>query len=86
MRQWTKSSQLWLCSAGILALLLLASPRAAAFDFGNDRHDRDSDRRHDRVSDHKRSIPTPEPGTLMLLALGGGAMVLGARFRKGRRQ
>jgi hypothetical protein len=32
------------------------------------------------------SIPTPEPATLTLLALGGGAMALGARFRKGRRK
>jgi len=30
-------------------------------------------------------LRTPEPATLTLLALGGGAAALGARFRKGRR-
>jgi len=32
------------------------------------------------------SIPTPEPATLTLLALGGGAAAFGARFRRGRRK
>ena len=87
MRQWTKHLHLWLISATILTLLFL-TPTTAAFGQGNS----DFGQSH-KPSDpgngdfgQSYSIPTPEPATLTLLALGGGAAAFGARFRRGRRK
>ena len=101
MRQWRKSPQRWLSSAAMLTFVLFAPTRAALgqgnSDFGHSHKASDpgnSDFGHSHnpsdpgSSDigQSPSIPTPEPATLTLLALGGGAVALGARFRKGRRK
>jgi len=70
MKQWTKSLTLWLGSAAILMTLLLAAPVAAQNEDGN--------------GGNGRWVPSPEPATLTLLALGGGAAAL-VRYRKSRR-
>jgi hypothetical protein len=81
MRLWNKSLKLWLGSAAILATLLLASTPVAAYLPGNG-----NDPGGPSQGDENRTIPTPEPATLTLLALGGGAVVL-ARYRsKSRRK
>jgi hypothetical protein len=99
MGQFRKSLERWLSSTAILTFVLLA-PAAAAFgqgnsDFGQSHKPSDpgnSDFGHSHQSDPVNTdqspsiIPTPEPATLTLLALGGGAAALGARFRKGRRK
>ena len=101
MRQWTKHLHLWLISATILTLLFL-TPTTAAFGQGNSdfgqSHKPSDPGNSDFGQSHKPSdpgngdfgqsysIPTPEPATLTLLALGGGAAAFGARFRRGRRK
>jgi len=68
MTLWTKGLRLWLGSAAFLASLLLAAPPVAA----------------QNQDDQGKRIPSPEPATLTLIALGGGAVAL-ARYRKSRR-
>ena len=70
MREWTRCLKLWLGSAALLTALLLAAPVAAQNQDGD--------------SQGGKSVPTPEPATLTLLALGGGAAAL-VRYRKSRR-
>src|SRR5215813_11105688 len=101
MGQWRKSLQRWVSSAAILTFALLAPTRAAAqgnSDFGqshkpSDPGNSDFGQSHKPsdpgISDFDQSpgsVPTPEPATLTLLALGSGAAALGARFRKDRRK
>jgi len=74
MTTWTKSFRLWLGAATILSALFLATPPVAA----NGPGDQDGD------SQGGTYVPSPEPATLTLLALGGGAVAL-ARYRKSRR-
>ena len=68
MKQWTKSLTLWLGSAAILMTLLLAAPAWAQND----------------DDQGGRWVPSPEPATLTLIAVGGGATAL-IRYRKSRR-
>jgi len=70
MKQWTKSLTLWLGSATILTLLL-AAPVAAQNQNGDSQGG-------------TKWVPSPEPATLTLLAVGGGAAAL-IRYRKSRR-
>jgi len=102
MGQWRKSLQRWVSSAAILTSALLAPTRAAAYGQGNSdfgQSHKPSDPGNDFGQSHKPSdpgisdfdqspgsVPTPEPATLTLLALGSGAVALGARFRKDRRK
>jgi len=74
MKQWTKSLKLWLGSAAILTTLLLAAPVAAQNQDGNSQGGNNGG----------RWVPSPEPATLTLIALGGGAAAL-LRYRKSRR-
>jgi len=60
-----------------------------ASDPGNSDFDQSykaSERGNSDFGQSPQSIPTPEPATLTLLALGGGAVVLRARFRKDHRK
>jgi len=85
--QWTKSLQLWFSSAVLLMFVLLA-PANVALGQGNSDFGQSHKPSDPGNSDFGQShdVPTPEPATLTLLALGAGAAVLGARFRKGRRK
>ena len=69
MTLWTKSLKLWLGSAAILASLLLATPVAA----------------QNQDDQGRQWVPSPEPATLTLIALGGGAAAL-VRYRKSSRK
>jgi hypothetical protein len=73
------SFRLWLGAAAFLTPLLLAAPSIAAYDPGNG-----NGNGLDTAPGILKKIPTPEPATLTLLALGGGAAAL-ARYRKSRR-
>jgi hypothetical protein len=73
MTEWTKSFRLWLGSAAILTLLFLAAAPVAAYGPGDDQGQNGGG----------QYIPSPEPATLTLIALGGGAVAL-ARYRKSR--
>ena len=77
MKRWTKSLTLWLGSAAILTTLLLAAPVAAQNQDGNSQGGNNNNQ-------GGRWIPSPEPATLTLIALGGGAAAL-VRYRKSRR-
>jgi len=72
MKQW-KSLKLWLASATALTALLLATTPAVVSGQGNSGFGQSHD------------IPSPEPATLTLLALGGGVFAL-VRYRKSRRK
>lgn len=78
MKQWTKSLRLGLGSAAILTCLLLAAPVAA--------QNQDDQGQNDQGQNYsgRRWVPSPEPATLTLIALGGGAAAL-VRYRKSRR-
>jgi len=76
MKRWTKSLTLWLGSAAILTTLLLAAPVAAQNQDGNSQGGNNQG--------GTRWVPSPEPATLTLIALGGGAAAL-VRYRKSRR-
>jgi len=89
MGQWRKSVQRWVSSAAILMFALLAPTRAAAYGQGNSDFGQSHKPSDPGISDFDQSpgsVPTPEPATLTLLALGSGAVALGARFRKDRRK
>ena len=77
MKQWTKSLKLWLGSATILTTLLLAAPVAAQNGQGGNGQGQNG-------QGGGTWIPSPEPATLTLIALGGGAAAL-LRYRKSRR-
>ena len=74
MKRWNTSSALWLGTLAVTATLLLTAPPVAANGPGNS----DFGQSHD-------VIPTPEPATLALIALGGGAAAL-VRYRKSRKK
>jgi hypothetical protein len=82
MKRSTESLKFWLGPATILTGLLLAAPTLAAQGPGN------SDFGHSQGNDNgngkDNTVATPEPATLTLLALGGGAAAL-LRYRKSRR-
>jgi hypothetical protein len=70
----------WLGAVAFLAPLLLAAPSVAAYDPGNG-----NGNGLDTAPGQLKKITTPEPATLTLLALGGGAAAV-ARYRKSRRK
>ena len=76
MKQWTRSLRLWLGSAAILTCVFLAAPVAAQNQDGNSQGG--------NSQGGSRWVPSPEPATLTLIALGGGAAAL-VRYRKSRR-
>jgi len=78
---------LWLASAAMLMCLLLATPVAAQHqnEQGQNGHNRHGQNEHGQNRHNGTTyIPSPEPTTLTLIALGGGAAAL-VRFRKSRR-
>ena len=79
MKLGKNSYQLWLGAAAFLTPLLLATPRVAAYDPGNG-----NGNGQDTAPGLLKKIPTPEPATLALLAIGGGAAAV-ARYRRSRR-
>jgi PEP-CTERM motif-containing protein len=70
----------WLGAVAFLTPLLLAAPSVSAYDPGNGIGDG-----LDTAPGQLKKIPTPEPATLTLLAIGGGAAAV-ARYRKSRRK
>jgi PEP-CTERM motif-containing protein len=74
MKLRNETLKLWLGLAVIVTALLLTAPPLAAYDPGNSGFGQSQD-----------VIPSPEPATLTLLALGGGGFAL-ARYRKSRRK
>ena len=68
MKPRNKTFKLWLGSMTIVTGLLVAAAPAAA----------------DTTSPWKRHIPTPEPATLILLAVGGGIAAVARRRKSGR--
>src|SRR5262249_10923181 len=89
MKQWTKS--LWLGSAVILTSLLLVAPVAAQNQGGNNQGGNNQGQNNQGQNNQGGNdqggkwVPTPEPATLTLIALGGGAAAL-LRHRISRRR
>jgi hypothetical protein len=79
MKLRTNGFRLWLGAAAFLTPLLFAAPSIAAYDPGNG-----NGNGLETAPGILKKIPSPEPATLTLLALGGGAAAL-ARYRKSRR-
>jgi len=80
VRLWNTSFTRWLGPAVILTSLILTAPVAAQNQDGQGGNGQGQ-------NGHGGTwVPTPETATLTLIALGGGAAALGARFRKGRRK
>ena len=74
----TTSVRLWLGSAAILASLLLAAPVAA--------RNQDDQGQNNNDQGTKKIVRTPEPATLALIALGGGALALARSRQKSRKK